>query len=86
MTQKIHESISVISLYDSKLFKTFPKRILWKDKVYKVTKLGLHHTFRQGTKLIHVFNVATGGAFMRLHLDTTTMCWILEEVEENLVS
>ncbi len=58
-----------------------PKWVKWKGRVYKVENIGLHHTFRRGRILYHAFSVATKTLFMRLILNTETLSWRLEEVE-----
>lgn len=62
----------------------FPKWVSWKNKVYKVEKVGLHHTFREGRVLYHIFSVVTETLFMRLKLDTETLNWKLEEISDGI--
>lgn len=61
-----------------------PKWVKWKDRVYKIEKVGLHHTYRQGKTLYHVFSVATKTLFLRLRLDTENLSWRLEEISDGL--
>ena len=49
-----------------------------------VSKVGLHHTFRKGRTLFHVFSVVSKGIYLRLILDTDTLHWELEEISEPL--
>jgi len=65
-------------------FSSFPKWVKWKNEVHKVEKLGLHHTYREGRTLFHVFSVTTKTLFMRLVLDTDTLNWKLEEIENGI--
>lgn len=58
-----------------------PQHVVWKNKNYKITQIGLHHSYRQGTTLYHVFSVTAGNLFLRLNLDTENLLWKLEEVE-----
>jgi hypothetical protein len=49
---------------------------------YKIEKLGLHHTYRFGRTLYHVFSVTGGGLFFRLVLNTDNLLWRLTEVSD----
>ncbi len=61
-----------------------PKWVKWKGRVYKIESVGLHHTFARGRILYHTFSVATKTLFMRLTLNTETLGWRLEEVENGI--
>lgn len=74
-TQKIYEEIQVDGV--------IPKLITWRNRTYEVTQIGLHHTYRQGMTLYHVFSVTTRTSFLRLVLDTDNLHWVLEEISEN---
>lgn len=80
---RLSEPVSVV--VTSSAFPSYvtPKKILWRGREYKVTKLGLHHVYKQGKTLFHVFSVATESLFMRLVLNTDTLFWKLEEIGEN---
>lgn len=84
MTQKISESVSVSLTFDHVKKSIFPKKVLWNGRVYEVTKVGLHHTYREGTTLYHIFSVATETLFLRLKLNTDNLYWKLEEVSDGL--
>lgn len=73
----INEKVEVV-------FNNYPRWVKWKNKIYKVEKLGLHHTYREGKTLYHVFSVATKTLFMRLSLDTETLLWKLTDVENGI--
>lgn len=79
MIQKIHEHVDVG-------MSSQPKWIKWKNKVYKIEKVGLHHSFREGRVLYHAFSVATKTLFFRLVLDTETLNWRLEEISDGLAA
>lgn len=57
---------------------------MWDGRVYPVLKVGLHHTYRQGRDLFHVFSVSSINIFFRISLDTTTLHWTLEEISDGL--
>ena len=61
---------------------TIPKWVNWKNRIYKIKKIGLHHTFREGQTLYHVFSVVTETLFLRLVLNTDNLRWRLEAVED----
>lgn len=80
MTQKIDEAVSVSLTYDSTKGTVSPRAIAWKNKLYPVTRVGLHHTYLKGSTLFHVFSCVTPTIFVRLVLNTQTLHWKLEEV------
>lgn len=74
----INEKVIVGMVNDS------PRYVLWKGKNYKILKIGLHHHFRKGSTLFHVFSVATKTLFMRLVFDTDVLSWKIEEIENGI--
>lgn len=62
----------------------YPRWVKWKNKVHKVEKIGLHHTYREGKSLYHVFSLVTKTLFMRLIFDTETLNWRLTDVEDGI--
>jgi len=84
MTQKISEPVSVELIYDHRQRFTIPRRLFWKGRSYPLIKLGLHHTFRRGKDLHHIFSVSSAELFFRLRLDTTNLSWTLEELSDGL--
>ena len=82
--QKISEAVSVSLAYDSKRAKVYPKWVVWNNRLYPVVKVGLHHTFRRGRTLYHVFSVVSKTLFFRLVLDTETLHWKVEEVSDGI--
>ncbi len=85
VTQRISEPVSVSLSYDSKRVKVYPKWVVWNNRLYPVLKVGLHHTFRRGRTLYHVFSVVSKTLFFRLVLDTETLHWKLEEISDGLI-
>lgn len=61
-----------------------PKYVIWKNRSYNITKIGLHHHFREGSTLFHVFSVVAGTIFMRLKFDTEILSWKLEEINDQI--
>lgn len=79
-TQTINEEVSVNLIFDSVTKRSYPKSVLWKNNLYKIIKVGLHHKYREGKILYHVFSVITEGSFFRLLFNTDNLHWSLEEV------
>lgn len=86
MTQRINEAVSVNFVYNSQTQELSPRFIKWKEKLYQVSKVGLHHKFKRGNTLFHVFSVASKNVFLRLILNTDTLHWNLEEIGDSLIS
>ena len=84
MIQKISEPVSVSFTFDSEKRAVRPRALVWNGRLYGVVKVGLHHKFRQGTTLYHVFSVASKSLFFRLVLNTENLHWRLEEISDGL--
>lgn len=85
MIQKISAPISVDLSFDHKERRVIPRRLVWEGQEHQIAKIGLHHTYRLGRVLYHVFSVATKTLFFRLVLDTETLFWRLEEISDGEV-
>lgn len=86
MFQKLKEPVSVWLAYDSKLRRVMPEQVQWQGRLYPITKVGLHHYFRTGRTLYHVFSVTAGEIFLRLVLNTDNLHWTLEEISDGLTN
>jgi hypothetical protein len=84
MIEKVSVPVSVSLAFDSKKRKVVPKWVIWNGRLYSIAKVGLHHTFRRGRTLYHVFSVASKSLFFRLVLDTENLHWRLEEISDGL--
>ena len=84
MIEKLSLPISVGITFDHVKRKVIPKWVLWEGKLYSIEKIGLHHTFKQGRTLFHVFSVASKTLFFRLVLNTDTLAWRLEEISDGM--
>lgn len=84
MTQKISEPVSVKIIFDHQLGKVRPEQILWHNRVYPVTQVGLRHCVREGKKLFHIFSLVSNLTFFRLSLDTEKLSWTLEEISDGI--
>ena len=61
-----------------------PKYVLWKGISRNISKIGLHHSYREGKTLFHIYSVLAGTIFMRLKFDTDFLCWYLEEIQDGI--
>ena len=59
-----------------------PKALEWQGR-RNVDKIGLHHYYRDGRRLIHVFGVISDNLFFRISFDTDDLRWTLEEVSDD---
>jgi hypothetical protein len=82
MNERINEKVSVISVYDKAKGGFWPARLRWQGKIRSITKVGLHYTKRQGTKLLHIFSVTDGHLCYNLSFDTEILHWTLLEVAD----
>jgi hypothetical protein len=81
MSETINEPVSVAFWSSYEPRKIFPYSIHWHGRRYLITHVGLHHTYREGRVLIHVFSVTDGSTFFKLLLNTETLEWRLMEIE-----
>lgn len=63
-------------------FEKVPKEVFYGGRQHTIEKIGLHHTYRLGRTLYHVFSVASRNLFFRLVLDTDNLLWKLTEVSD----
>lgn len=84
MIQRLKVPVSVDLIFDAQKRKIWPKEVIWNGRVYPIIKIGLHHTYRVGRTLYHVFSVASKTLFFRLILNTENLFWTLEEISDGL--
>jgi len=84
MIESIDVPVSVSLSFDSAKRKVVPKAVIWNRRLYAVTELGLHHTYREGRTLFHVFSVSTTTLFFRLVLNTDNLHWRLTEIADGI--
>jgi hypothetical protein len=82
MIQKIDQPVSVTLDFDCRRKVIFPSLLWWNNRPYSITEVGLHHTYKKGKVLYHVFSVVSGDLFFRLVLDTESLGWRLEEIAD----
>lgn len=84
MLQKIDGPVSVGVSFDHTKRKISPRWVVWEGRLHSIIKVGLHHTYRTGRTLYHVFSVSSKTLFFRLILDTDTLHWKLSEISDGL--
>jgi hypothetical protein len=72
--QTISEKVDVV------LANNIPLSMHWRNRDYKITKVGLRHTYLEGKTLIHTFSVLSDALFLKLKLNSKSLQWRLEEV------
>ena len=82
MFQKIQSAVSVISVYNHISHEVKPYKILWNGRSYLIKKIGLHHTYREGRTLLHIFSVQSDTLYFKLICNTDTLHWTLEEIAD----
>ena len=75
--RNISEKVNVILDSDT------PLSVTWKNRDYKITKIGLRHNYYEGKTLVHIFSVLSNNLFMKLKFDTKHLSWKLLEFSEN---
>lgn len=79
--ENIDDKVSVNLFSNHTIGSVFPTGFFWRGRSYRIQKVGLHHTFREGRSLVHVFSVTDGTTFFKLEMNTETLLWRLVEVE-----
>lgn len=83
MIQKINTPVHVTFTFDPRTRRVYPDVVYWNGRTYPITKVGFHHTKREGRTLYHVFSVVSTSTFFKLLLDTDTLHWKLEEIADD---
>ncbi len=74
--QTISEKVDVV------LANNIPLSMHWRNRDYKITKIGLRHDYLEGRILVHVFSVLSGDLFLKLQFNTKHLTWSLMEVDQ----
>ncbi len=82
MIQRLKTPVTVNLVYDHRQRTVRPVALVWDGREYPVVRVGMHHTYREGRTLFHVFSVASDAVFFRLVLNTDNLSWQLEEVAD----
>jgi len=84
MIQKVSVPVSVSLVFNHQKRIVFPKEVIWEGRIYPIVKIGLHHSYRNGRTLYHVFSAASKEIFFRLVLNTDNLFWTLEEIGDGV--
>ncbi len=85
MIQTLHVPVSVSLVFNHKTRALDLKKVLYDGTEYRIRRLGLHFTRREGRTLIHVFAVASDSMYLKLELNTETLQWHLKELHDHEV-
>ena len=78
MNQTINETVNVV------LANSTPLSMHWRNRDYKITKVGLRHDYLEGKTLVHVFSVLSNDLFLKLKFNTKHLSWVLLETFESI--
>jgi hypothetical protein len=84
MIQDIKAPITTQLIYDHKKNKAYPTKLLWDGNEYKINKIGMHYTYKNGNNLIHVFTVSTATLSFKLLFNTENLFWTVEQISDGL--
>jgi hypothetical protein len=82
MHETINEQVSVVASFTHGprgIVVVVPHLMKWRDKRYKLDKMGLYHPERRGIKQIHIFSFQAGDTGFRVELDPETLEWTLTQ-------
>jgi hypothetical protein len=85
MVQRVRVPVGVSLVFDHRRRAVSPMEVVFDGKTYKILRVGLHHTYREGRTLFHVFSVASNAVFFRLVLNTDNLFWTSEEISDGEV-
>lgn len=77
MYQSINEPIEVVVIFNGQ--KVEPVFFKWGNRQYRVDRVNLVHTERQGREKHYIFSVSDKANAFRLRFSTETLKWTLEE-------
>lgn len=83
MSEIINEQISVNFFSNHLKGTALPSSVYWRGRDYHITQVGLHHVFREGRVLIHVFSVTDGNNYFKLTFNSETLFWKLLEIDSD---
>lgn len=74
--QTISEKVDVV------MANNIPLTMHWRNRDYRITKIGLQHDYYEGKTLVHVFSVLSNELFLKLKFDTKYLKWNLMEIDQ----
>lgn len=78
MYEKINEIIDVVASFKKTTVE--PKFFFWRRKIYKVGKVHLIHTSRQGAQILYHFSVTDEINYFELIFNPLLLSWTLENL------
>lgn len=78
MYEKINEQIDVLAEFHNG--KIVPNFFRWQNRTYKIEKINLIHSERQGSDKIYYFSVSNDINFFRLAFFTRDLTWQIQEL------
>ncbi|HNU76163.1 MAG TPA: hypothetical protein PKL88_00400 [bacterium] len=84
MIQDIKAPITVYTAFNHKKNKAFPYFLKWDGIGYKIESINLHHTYKSGFTLLHVFSVSTKTMSFKLVLNTDNLFWTVEQISDGI--
>lgn len=84
MLRTVRVPVAALIVSGKERGKVRPYAIEWEGKRYRVERLGFYHSYRKGTRKIHVFSVSTATLDMRLEVDSETFECFLTEISDGL--
>lgn len=85
-TIMINERVDVMARFrDKGNYQTlcYPCLMKYKGRTIEFTELGLRHATKQGTRMIHVFDMSDGTSDYRIEFDAEALTWTLVAMIEN---
>lgn len=86
MLEKIDIPVTVYLIFNAESRSVEPRALVWNGRTYKVSKVGLHHKYKQGRILFHVFSVASKDMFFRLIFNTENLQWRLKQISDGMAN
>lgn len=73
----MNEPIEIIAAFGKD--GVFPRIMKWGKHTYKIAKVNLVHTIKEGAVRIYFFSVSDGANAWKLGFDTETLTWWMED-------
>lgn len=72
-------NIKIDAIMVLKFGKPYIYKINYKNKSYKIQKVGLKHTERQGNIIFHIFGLVSNNTYFKVALNSKTLnCYLIE--------
>ena len=78
MHELLHDPIDVVVSFAD--HRVLPRRMRWNQREYKIDRVNLVHTTREGQKRVFYFSVSDQTNYFKLRLDPEELEWHLVEL------